>query len=337
MHASLTAFTFGAELEVLVPFGFNRETTAQALTTRTGLTVDARTVYGAASRNWKIVSDGSVSGPGVPLEIVSPVLSGQDGLDQVAKIANALAAMGATVNSTCGFHVHVGARGEQLGFFKNLVKLYGRFEDALDSIMPASRRGNGATYCKSVKLVQKATVEAARSVRELASAISIASRASGTRYHKVNLDAHDKHGTVEFRQHSGTVDASKAVNWIITCLSLVAAAKAGRTGDGAMIAVDHAAFALKTRAVLEMCGRSEGASTREICERFGFSKISVKRQARLAGVSYTERRGRFYVTAAVPAPGSTAVAPTLDGLADLLDASPEHRAYLAARRSAVQQ
>jgi hypothetical protein len=334
MQANLAAFTFGAELEVLVPFGFNRETTATELTRRAGITVDSRSVYGS-STNWKIVSDGSVSGPGVPLEIVSPVLSGQTGLDQVAAIANALAAMGATVNSTCGYHVHVGARGEQLGFFKNLVKLYGRFEDALDSMMPASRRGNDATYCKSVKLVAPTAIEQARSIPELSSAIARASRAAGSRYHKVNLDAHSKHGTVEFRQHSGTVDASKAVNWIITCLSLVAAAKAGRLGDGAVIAIDHAAFELKTRAVLEMCSRAEGASTREICERFGFSKISVKRQARLAGVSYTETRGRFYVTATRPAPGSTAVAPTLDGLADLIEASPEHRAYLAARRAAV--
>jgi hypothetical protein len=37
---------------------------------------------------------------------------------------------------------------------------------------------------------------------------------AGSRYYKLNLSAINVHGTIEFRQHSGTVNAEKAVNWV---------------------------------------------------------------------------------------------------------------------------
>lgn len=41
------------------------------------------------------------------------------------------------------------------------------------------------------------------------------------RYHKLNLVSLWVHGTIEFRQHSGTVDADKAVNWIELLMQFV--------------------------------------------------------------------------------------------------------------------
>lgn len=335
MHPSISNLTFGAEFEVVLPAGLNEREGARAVSAAAGLPVYFGRIYNdpAPAGSWKATTDGSIRG-GIGLEFVSPILTGDDGLEQVRKICAALTSVGATVNATCGLHVHVGAQNEGVEFFKSLIKLYGRFESALDEIMPASRRSNGAQYCRSVTLVDQAAVNAARTKEELAFALARASGAGAAKYHKVNIVPHHK-PTVEFRHHAGTTDAAKAINWIMVCLRLVAAAKAGKTGAGQMIAIDHANFALKTRAMLEMCGRPEGATILEICERFGFSVISVKRHARLAGIAYSKRGERYFITAQAPAPNSGAVPATLDGFAELIEATAEEREFLRARRAAA--
>jgi hypothetical protein len=334
MHASISSFTFGAEFEVLVPGHLDRHVAARELSRRAGLPVHS-TMTPAPSGFWKVVNDMSVRGSGVNgLEFVSPILKGDDGLDQVRKIADALLAMGCTVNQTCGFHVHVGNHGGQLDFYKSLVKLYARFEDVLDSFMPPSRRANSATYCRSIKL-GAGRIDDCRSASEIAMTLRNASRADAPKYHKVNLVPIGK-PTVEFRHHAGTVDSAKAVNWIVKCLRMVAAAREGRTGEGALMALEVVNLVVKTRAVIEMCSQPNGATIREICARFGFSTVSVKRHARLAGVAFTQRGDRYFINPVVPVAGGTAVPVTVDGLAQLLGETDDERAFFAARRAALQ-
>ena len=346
MHASLENFTFGVEFEVLLPLALTRAHAASRIAQLTGIPLLGHPTSSSIPGSWKTITDGSVRGHGAHgLEFVSPVLRGQTGLDEVAKFANALREIGATVNSTCGFHVHVGAADCGLDFFKTLIKLYGRFEDAIDSLMPALRRGNEATYCRSVKLVSSAAIEAAPSIDSLARSIAQASRAAGDRYHKVNVASFYKHRTVEFRQFAGTVDAGKAVNWIITCLRLVAAAKAGKTGDTATVAAiaiawDLSRLAGKAAHCATLIARTEGATNDEIRRAFGYRTISARTQLKKSGLAFTETRDRatgktrFHaVTATAPAAVASPapVAPTLQGLADVIEAGPEERAFFSRR------
>jgi hypothetical protein len=331
MHPSISSFTFGAEFEVLLPRGLDRHSGAAAVARASGLTVNSGTI-GGSTANWKVVSDLSVSGNGHGLEFVSPILKGEDGLNQVRKITAALTAIGATINQTCGLHVHVGVRNEPIDFFKNLIKLYSKFEDAIDTIMPQSRRANAARYCRSVKLINPAAIDAARSKEELAQALYRASGADGAKYHKVNLVPHGK-PTVEFRHHAGTVDGEKAVNWIVTCLRLVAAAKAGKSGAGETIARDFSRLDAKARAVADAISKPEGATADEIRSAHGFRALSIKRQAAIAGlqVRVVRERGkeRFFIVAQTE-PGRDVPA-TLAGLFEVIDASPEEAEFLRAR------
>jgi Putative amidoligase enzyme len=331
MHPSLSNLTFGGEFEVLSPL--SREAAGRKVTELTGLPVF--TAIGRAPADaWKIVHDGSIRGAGQGLEFVSPVLKGDTGIEQVRKVADALKAIGCSVNTSTGFHVHVGAPTSRIDFFKDLVKLYGRFEDSIDQIMPASRRYNSAPYCKSVKLINSAAIDRATTVSGLARAVQESSGAAGSRYHKVNLDSYAKHGTVEFRQHAGTVDADKATNWITICLRLVAAANAGKTGaeTGATIARDFSRLDAKARAVAEAIAKPEGATAEEIRAAHGFRALSIKRQAAIAGlqVRVIKSRGkeRFFLQATT---GNGAVPPTLDGLFEVIDATAEEAAFLRAR------
>jgi hypothetical protein len=334
MELSLSSLTFGCEFEVIVPSTFTRASAAAELARRIGKPVDGG--FGSTGRNWKIVNDGSVHGSGGQgLEFVSPYLpplQGQAGLDEVALVANSLRDMGCIVNTSCGFHVHVGARGMGLVAFKNLVKLYARYEETLDGLMPQSRRGNRADYCKSIARVNFSKVDRAGTVTQLAQEIYRSSGAHAPRYHKLNLEAYAKHQTVEFRQHSGTVDATKAVNWIVVCLKLVAAAKAGKSGgEGVRIAQDFSALPVKTRASLEMMSRPEGATRKEICEAFGLEKISPSHHAKISGYAHRKVGSRYFLVTE-NANGSTTSTPiTLEGLADLIGADADLSAYLQTR------
>jgi len=197
---------------------------------------------GGAVTGWKIVGDGSVRGRN-PFELVSPVLSGRDGIEQIQKVCAVLAAKGAKVNSSCGLHVHVDARDMEVLNLRNALKLYVEREEQINLVMPATRRDN--SYCVPVldciraRLVQNArrdsgfaadfdryavdtsmkavfkaidTCETRRALQELC---------GGSRYRRLNMEALDRHGTLEFRQHSGTVTFEKMSAWIDWCVSLV--------------------------------------------------------------------------------------------------------------------
>ena len=67
-----------------------------------------------APRGWNSQHDGSLCDcpPGyTPAEVVSPILKGEDGLAQIWYMCEYLQRIDAIVNSTCGLHVHVDARG----------------------------------------------------------------------------------------------------------------------------------------------------------------------------------------------------------------------------------
>jgi hypothetical protein len=349
MQASLAQFTFGPEFEVLLPQHFTQSGAARELSRLIGEPVHPRSADCPAGQ-WKVVTDGSVRGPGaVGLEFVGPILQGQTGIDRMVKVVDALRTMGATVNASCGFHVHVGGHDQSVGFFKNLVKLYAKFEDALDAIMPSTRRGNGCSryrYCRSVKL-GAGRIDSATSVFEIGRALQRASNADAPKYHKVNVMPHGK-PTVEFRHHAGTVDSAKAKNWVMTCLRLVLAAKEGKTGETGATAVQTIAWDLarlsgKQFHVATLVARPEGATNAEIRTAFGYATISAQKQLKDARLGYRTVRDRatgkdrFFAvlpTETVQTETADAAFPsTLEGLADLLGSETAERAFFA-RRSA---
>lgn len=170
----------------------------------------------AASPKWKIVEDGSLSDGG--FEVVSPILSGAEGMSQLVLAVHTLVSVGAVVDRSCGLHVHVDARQLNIQTIANIVYRYSKFENQIDSFMPPSRRRSNSEYCNSVRSM----FEYGPPLNEM---ISRGKRVLGSydRYHKVNLAAYARHGTIEFRQHSGTVNAMKIKNWVQFCLEFVEA------------------------------------------------------------------------------------------------------------------
>lgn len=184
--------------------------------------------------HWKIITDSSISGSrGDSCELVSPPIKGLQGIEELKKVCQALKSNRALINKTCGLHIHFDATDFNLQTWKNVYKNYIQFEDVIDSMMPRSRRGNSNYYCKSLlnKFSSKEEafrkIDAARSVEQISKIVT-----GRKRYCKINAESFFRHGTIEFRQHSGTREFVKMENWLYLLHRLVDYSKQGFVAQG---------------------------------------------------------------------------------------------------------
>lgn len=170
-------------------------------------------------QQWKIVTDSSVKNANNQrgAELVSPPLKAADMKVQLEKVCKVLSQLGLTVNKTCGLHVHHDARDFSVDIFKRLYTMYIRFEDAIDTLMPESRRNDNNQYCRGFKGNQQYYFDQIRRCRTVGEIDSLFSN----RYIKLNCQSFQRHGTIEFRQHSGTVEFTKIWNWVVLTQSMV--------------------------------------------------------------------------------------------------------------------
>lgn len=203
----MTSRTYGIELEIKTTR--RRETIARLLT-EAGIPTDVQGYNHVTSRNWKLVPDGSVVGG---FELVSPILSGEEGLRAIETVCRVLQAAGVTVDRQCGFHLHIGANDLSFGAIQRMAQWYAKWEDVMDAMVPPSRRGNMNRYCQSIRQAAD-RFDSARTVAGL-------TRALGTRYVKLNLESYARYGTIEIRQHSGTIEAEKITNWVRLMIAAV--------------------------------------------------------------------------------------------------------------------
>lgn len=202
---------FGIEIEA---YGVSRDRLRTALH-NAGIDIESESYNHDTRNHWKIVSDGSVRGENA-FELVSPPLVGTEGLEQVKTVCRILESLNAQVNKTCGLHVHFDATNLTTRAWKNVFLNYGMFETEIDSIMPASRRGNVNTYCRSLANLNRTTIENGTNLRAISDSVF-----GSSRYYKVNCQSFWRHRTIEFRQHSGTVEYTKIYNWVMICAQLL--------------------------------------------------------------------------------------------------------------------
>ncbi len=173
--------------------------------------------------HWKLVTDSSLSGNNT-FELVSPILHGEQGVEEVEKVCWVLDLCNAKVNESCGLHIHMDAANFNLSTWKNLILTYKRLEKVIDNFMPRSRRNN--RFCKRLTEITETTIKNATSINGLRSAFS------HNRYHKINLEAYARHNTVEFRQHGGTTNFTKMSAWIHFLAKMITFAQEGAVQQG---------------------------------------------------------------------------------------------------------
>ena len=214
---------FGVEIEF---FGANYKTVIEQLRAE-GIEVADFTGYThKVMSQWKITTDSSVTHKGtglnIGLELVSPVLYGDEGLDELEKVYKVLNQCGAKVDTSCGTHVHFDIADYTVADMVSFLNLYYKEHTLINYLVPPSRRKN--TYCRDIKSLEIQRIndrfEAGRlrGIRDIGTIL-------GTRYITVNLDSYIRYGTVEFRQHGGTTEFEKIEAWIILMYQMLAAAK----------------------------------------------------------------------------------------------------------------
>lgn len=195
---------FGVEFEA---FNVNKETLRNALI-EAGISCESEFYNHTTRRYWKIVSDASLSGSNT-FELVSPILSGERGIEEMKTVCRVLNECGAKVNKSCGTHVHINASNINLGTWKRIYINYSKLEKVIDDFMPKSRKGNNNTYCKGFNNFRnfEEQIENCNSLQQI-------ERLFGSRYYKINPKSYARHNTIEFRQHGGTVEFEKISNWV---------------------------------------------------------------------------------------------------------------------------
>jgi len=228
--------TWGVELEAV---GMPKHDAAYVLN-RAGIPT---TVYGDRISNtpqglhytkyWNVVEDGSLrcydtdgecgcdlddadqecyceDEGGETFEINSPAFKGSEGLEMLEKTCYALDRAGAEVNETCGVHVHHQAHDLKDAQLEGLLVLVQRAEMELDYMVATDRGLNNSDYAMTIQN------------------LTTAERAiNSDRCLKVNFSALKRHGTLEFRQHHGSLEGKEISEWVVLTQLLVNRARRG--------------------------------------------------------------------------------------------------------------
>jgi len=212
-------FTFGVEIECMIP-------------NRTRIPVgnyhNPRLLNGDFPEGWMSSKDSSIAQyvgyKGV--EFISPILKGEDGLNQVMSVLDKLNELGAKVNRTCGFHVHVGAKSvagpladDVAGWVNNLIHLVGQHETALYASTGSRFR---AKECRFTKSIHARYDSDKRKELKKKKWDVLQRQVSGIdRYRTLNLaNLFNSKMTAEFRVFAGTLSKLKVLGHIQMVLGL---------------------------------------------------------------------------------------------------------------------
>lgn len=197
------------------------------------------------------VSDGSISGP----EFVSGVLKGDSGANQLRRICEHIKEAGGTVNKTCGIHVHIGGAIFNRRFQLLSIMLGLQLQEELFAMQPTSRRSN--SYCRLIPdkyyslhnlfTEGKTLKRGSNSTNYYAALKLLRQYVTGDETNGFTKEVNKKHyhpnghycssrykwlnlnncsfrngpETIEFRQHSGTIEYNKIILWTKLCMAIV--------------------------------------------------------------------------------------------------------------------
>ena len=198
MPATIDAneMTFGVELETHMPAG--------ALARVGGHGAGVQVEWLPAG--WLADRDPSISaGPGrQACEFVSPVLKGKEGVRQLIEVIRLIVAKGGKVNSSCGLHVHVGFNKRNAKNLAKVIAMVANFEKAIFATTGTTRRERGHW---------------AGSLQAYGSLDGALAGRTRTRYHVLNTITTKP--TVEFRPFAASLNVTKIVGHVLTCIALV--------------------------------------------------------------------------------------------------------------------
>lgn len=179
---------FGGKYVMLPPTTFDRLTSKRRVGVELEFLTDDDDLLHSLQEYGEIKEDGSIRGNGIAAELASHSASGDRLLDLLDALS-AKVSQGATVNKSCGFHVHLDM-GETSEVQQERIKRWWRLcEPLLWDIVAPSRAANA--YCAPYD------------------------PDSPGRYFTLNTSALKIHGTFEVRMHQGTTNPERIKAWVL--------------------------------------------------------------------------------------------------------------------------
>lgn len=202
---------------------------------RHGLTLDGSSPDTPRYEAWSFVTDDSIKGAGGS-ELVSPILSGLQGLTQVYDALLLLKEFPEIlVNETCGFHVHHGVDPDKFGDRQlfQLLRVVSIFEDYIYCLLPEERRQTEACRPLEIDLYDWYRNNAGDQTPVVQNLwyspenrndpeVPRHRKMHPTRYHGLNLHSYWYRKTIEFRYFPSLLDdPEELMQWIIFTQFLV--------------------------------------------------------------------------------------------------------------------
>jgi len=228
----MQSLKYGVEIEFL---GITREAAAEIVADFFGTgyfyeggDLKERDIADSDQRIWRVVRDASIEAYSdeEQCELVTPILTYSD-LEILQQVVAKLKAAGASVNTSCGLHIHVDAKRFTPQAVVNLVTLIGSREQLLYRALGIPK--DRMRYCKRIndELVQTIVEKKPESLEELrrdwyleSPYETVEGKYHSTRYHGLNLHAMFTKGTVEFRLFNSTLEASEVKAYVQFVLAL---------------------------------------------------------------------------------------------------------------------
>ena len=231
-------------------------------------------------------------------------------LDSIKPIIKKLNDGGATVNKSCGFHCHIDAKDLSIKDVKKIMITYLIYEEVIAFMHPYSRRWN-AGFAASTRSVNTSEIDNAfrnattndliKKIRRARNWEQLFLSCSGydPRYVKLNIKglyqyhtrtghSSGRTGTIEFRQHGGTVDQEKMIAWITFCYQMVESARYAKC-DSLQNDTHHVPFARKKRRLFDKIRKrlSKGFdSEEEFLDSYLFNRYSESRKFLIKRISW---------------------------------------------------
>jgi hypothetical protein len=174
---------------------------------------------------WKAERDSSIRSTtsGSACEFVSPVLKGEEGLQNVIDFVAWMNEQGCKVNSSCGIHIHVGVSSitsdAALAFntVGKLVEAAKKYENGIYAQTGTARQAGG--WCRRLTSEDKLNVDKAKRARTASD--KRAELGGIGRYKVINLNnLFNNKNTAEFRAFAGTLNISKVLCHLATVFAL---------------------------------------------------------------------------------------------------------------------
>lgn len=213
---TMSPLTYGIELECV---GLDIRSAASTVSAG-GYHCTAEGYTHQTMPRWKAVTDGSLSSRrGGTAEVVSPVLTGNDGLTEIRTVAKLLREGGARVNESCGMHIHIGVDHLTNHQQVRIMEAYANWQWAFTALVK-ERRVNGSWSRLRTRTAWRDLMDAWRNDATYTSR-------NTDRYYAFNVASFHRHGTFEMRAHHGSLNGTNACAWIALHTAFFDAARAG--------------------------------------------------------------------------------------------------------------